>query len=166
MSGLGSPAIERHVGGGRFVGSPDRAEQLLRPANESLPVAWKAQSASTTRLRFVATKPGVSSASKLMGQQGDVVVLGRQADTAAFMGKNGNVVLNTPNWTLELNDAFIAETIRQGRTVRLASSLDGNLVQTTGTYAGQPTVFARELEQLTKAGYRQVGDPMVPPGGK
>lgn len=31
--------------------------------------------------------------------------------------------------------------------------------------AGQPTIYARELEQLVDAGYRRVGDYMIPPGG-
>ena len=60
VTGLGSPAIEHHVGGGRFIASPDSADQLLRLAKESLPVARKAQSASATSLVFVATKPDLT----------------------------------------------------------------------------------------------------------
>lgn len=66
-TGLGSPAIERHPGGNRFLASPDRAYQLLRPATESLPVAWKAQSASTTAQEFVATEGGSGAAGEVKG---------------------------------------------------------------------------------------------------
>jgi hypothetical protein len=101
----------------------------------------------------------------LMGSEGDVVVLGRQVDTAVAKDWAGHVVLDTPKWNLAVNDAFISETIAQGRSVYLATPLEGNLVQTAGQYAGQPTIYARELEQLVNAGYRRVGDYMVPSGG-
>lgn len=45
----------------------------------------------------------------------------------------------------------------------ITSPPEGNLVQTSGRFAGEPTIFARELQQLTDAGYRRVGDYMVPP---
>jgi hypothetical protein len=72
-------------------------------------------------------------------------------------------VLNTPKWSLELNDEFIRGAIEQRRRVYLASSTKGNLVQTSGPYAGQPTIFARELNMLREAGYRRAGDYMLPP---
>ena len=56
------------------------------------------------------------------------------------------------------------ELITQQRTVYLASPLEGNLIQAAGQYAGQPTIFARELEMLDAAGYVRVGDYLVPPG--
>lgn len=65
---------------------------------------------------------------------------------------------------MELNDAFIEGTIAQGRQVYLASNPATNLIQTGGAYAGTPSVFARELWMLAKAGYRAVGDYLLPPG--
>ena len=48
---------------------------------------------------------------------------------------------------------------------RLASPLEeGNLIQDVGAHAGEPTVYARELQQLEEAGYVVEGDYMVPPG--
>ena len=69
-----------------------------------------------------------------------------------------SVVLNTPNWSLELNDAFIRGAIDQGRRIYLASPTKGNLIR----FAGQPTVYARELQMLRDAGYTRSGDYMVP----
>lgn len=101
-------------------------------------------------------------AGALLGKSGDVVVLGRQADTAVAKGWDGHVVLDTPNWSLDLNDAFMRGAIDQGRSIYLASPTKGNLVQTAGQFAGQPTVYARELQMLRDAGYSRVGDYMVP----
>ena len=101
-------------------------------------------------------------AAGLLGNTDDVVVLGRQADTAVAKGWDGHVVLDTPNWSLGLNDAFIQGAIDQGRTIYLASPTTGNLVQTAGQFAGQPTIYARELNMLREAGYVRVGDYMVP----
>jgi RHS repeat-associated protein len=99
----------------------------------------------------------------LLGNSDDVVVLGRQPDTAVAEGWDGHVVLNTPKWSLELNDEFIQGAIEQRRLIYLASPTKGNLVQTSGQYAGQPTIFARELNMLRQAGYTRVGDYLVPP---
>jgi hypothetical protein len=52
--------------------------------------------------------------------------------------------------------------IEQGRKVYLASPIKGNLVHTSGNLAGQPTVYARELNMLREAGYRRAGDYMAP----
>lgn len=84
---------------------------------------------ATTTVNGVRIKP-------LMGADGDAVVLGRQVDTAVAKGWAGHVVLDTPNWNLAVNDAFVRETIAQGRSVYLATPLEGNLVQTAGRYAG------------------------------
>lgn len=109
------------------------------------------------------TAGGLAGEAKaLLGNPGDVVVLGRQADTAAAQGWAGHVVLDTPNWSPELNDAFIREAIGEQRSFYLASPLKGNLIQTAGRFAGQPTVYARELQMLREAGYTRSGDYMVP----
>jgi RHS repeat-associated protein len=99
----------------------------------------------------------------LLGSPDDVVVLGRLDDTAVAKGWEGHVVLDTPDWSMDLNDAFIREGISQERTFYLASPTKGNLIQTSGRYAGQPTVFARELQMLREAGYTRVGSYMRPP---
>lgn len=77
-------------------------------------------------------------------------------------GWEGHVVLDAPKWSLKLNDEFIAGAIEQRRRIYLASPTKGNLMQTSGQYAGQPTIYARELNMLRQAGYKRVGDYMVP----
>ena len=54
--------------------------------------------------------------------------------------------------------------IKAKQSFYIASPRAGNLIQQVGRYKGQPTVFARDLEQLEAAGYRRVGDYMVHPG--
>lgn len=105
--------------------------------------------------------------SELLGKPGDVVVLGRLPDTAVAKGWDGHVVLSVPKgtkWSPELNDEFIEGAIQEGRRVYLASPTKGNLVQTSGRFAGQETIYARELRQLKAAGYRRNGDYLEPPG--
>ncbi len=92
-----------------------------------------------------------------------VKVIGRLEDTAVAKDWAGHEVLDIPDWTLAKNDAWIQSGIAARQNFYLASPRAGNMVQTTGRYAGQPTVFARELEQLEAAGYKQIGDYMVHP---
>jgi len=92
-----------------------------------------------------------------------VRVLGRREDTLVAKGWAGHEVLDVPNWTLAKNDAWVASGISANQNFYLASPIAGNLVQSSGKYMGQPTVFARELGQLGEAGYKQVGDYMVHP---
>jgi hypothetical protein len=129
-----------------------------------LPFVERPGMSATPRARSVATKAAGlgDEAAGLLGNADDVVVLGRQADTAIAKGWDRHVVLDTPNWSLELNDAFIRGAIDQGRRIYLASPTTGNLVQTAGQFAGQPTIYARELNMLRQAGYVRVGDYMVP----
>ncbi len=101
--------------------------------------------------------------SRLMGEPGDIVVIGRIPDTKVAAEWPGHVVLNDPGWDMVMNDAFIARTIEEGRTAYLASPIEGNLIQTSGELAGEPTVLARELQQLADAGYTRAGDYLVPP---
>lgn len=155
--------VDAHAFG---VADASRAQLSGALEESASPVADARGTSTTPAVPFLATNTvnGVSIKG-LMGSAGDVVVLGRQVDTAVAKDWAGYVVLDTPKWNLAVNDAFISETIAQGRSVYLATPLEGNLVQTAGQYAGQPTIYARELEQLLNAGYRRVGDYMVPPGG-
>ncbi len=97
------------------------------------------------------------------GAAEEVRVIGRQADTAVAQNWPGHRVLNDPNWTLARNDAWIAEGIANRQAFYMASPRAGNMVQASGRFAGQPTVYARELAQLEAAGYQRVGDYMVHP---
>jgi RHS repeat-associated protein len=97
------------------------------------------------------------------GNSAPVKVIGRIWDTAVAKGWAGHEVLDIPNWTLKKNAEWISEGIKAGQNFYMASSYAGNMVQTSGAFKGQPTVFAMELEQLAKAGYRRIGDYLVHP---
>ncbi|MGW9429414.1 RHS repeat-associated core domain-containing protein, partial [Streptomyces decoyicus] len=91
----------------------------------------------------------------------EIPVIGRLPDTGVAIDWPGHHVLDVEDWTPKLNDQWVESIIRDKRPVYIASPQTPNsLVHPRN---GQ-TVFARELEQLKKAGYRQVGDYMIPPG--
>ena len=90
-------------------------------------------------------------------------VIGRLWDTEKFRGLDDFDVLNTPDWSIDVNDAWVRAGIDQEQTFLLASPIEGNLIQTTGKLAGQETVYARELRMLLEAGYEQIGSFMVHP---
>ncbi len=86
--------------------------------------------------------------------------IGRLRDTGAVDGLDGYTFLSVDGWTIQKNDAWIQSIIDQRGTVYVGSP-------TAGTYWSsgrkEPTVFAREIQQLTSSGYRWVGDYLVPP---
>jgi len=88
-------------------------------------------------------------------------VIGRRPDTAVAESWLEHNVLNTPNWTLKKNDAWIANIISQNAKVYVGSpETKANLWDAANN---RPTVFARELQQLQQAGYTRSGDYMLPP---
>ena len=94
-----------------------------------------------------------------------VAVVGRQADTAVAQDWAGHEVLNLPadQWSIQANDQWVRSVIDRNMNVYAASNPTWeNLWDAT---AGRPTVFARELQQLTDAGYQWQGYSLVPPGG-
>ncbi|MEM9202821.1 MAG: RHS repeat-associated core domain-containing protein, partial [Actinomycetota bacterium] len=103
-------------------------------------------------------------ADELLGPSDNVVVLGRQWDTEVALDWPGHTVLDADDWSMPLNEAFIERLIEQERTVYLASPVDPyHLVQTSGDFAGQPSIFAHELAMLIESGYERVGNYLVPP---
>ena len=90
----------------------------------------------------------------------DIVVLGRQVDTAVAKDWPGHKVLDVPDWSLKTNDDFIRGIIDNRGQVYLGSPQNRSTLWDAKN--NRPTVFVRELEQL-RAAYRQVGDYMVPP---
>jgi RHS repeat-associated protein len=91
----------------------------------------------------------------------DIAVIGRQADTAVANDWAGHDVLDVPDWTLAKNDAWVQSVIDRNGSVYIASpQTEANLYDAV---AGRPTVFSREIEQFLEAGYRQVGDYLIPP---
>ena len=97
----------------------------------------------------------------LSGSVDEVVVIGRQVDTAVAKNWTGHNVLDIQNWTIPRNDAFMQSVIQNKQKVYLGTP------QTRATLwdakNARPTVFSRELDQLKAAGYTQQGDYMLPP---
>jgi hypothetical protein len=89
-----------------------------------------------------------------------IYVLGRQVDTAVAKDWAGHTILDIKNWTLAKNDAFIDKIIGEKATAYLGSPLTSATLW--DAFNNRMTVFARELQQLKAAGYKQVGDYLVP----
>jgi hypothetical protein len=83
-----------------------------------------------------------------------VYVIGRQVDTAEFIGKSGYNVLNDPNWSLDVNEAWVQSAIDSGSPVELAT--DPGIAAFFTTPGSSPyfgTVYGQEIDQLMEAGY-------------
>lgn len=87
-------------------------------------------------------------------------IIGRQMDTAVAGEWADHAILNNPNWTLRVNDAWIQAGIDRRARFYLGSP-QNNATLKHPIYG--ETVFKRELDQLRRAGYRQEGDYMIPP---
>ncbi|MFF3967868.1 RHS repeat-associated core domain-containing protein [Streptomyces griseorubiginosus] len=88
-----------------------------------------------------------------------IPVIGRLPDTSVGGQWPGYAKLVADPWNLAKNDAWIQTIINQRGSVYVASP-------TKGTYWNverqEPSVFAREIQQLLQAGYRWKGDYLVP----
>ncbi|MGW3953092.1 DUF6531 domain-containing protein [Streptomyces sp. NPDC004752] len=89
-------------------------------------------------------------------------VIGRLDDTLIGGSWSHNAKLTTGSWTLAKNDAWIQTIIDQRGTVYVVSPTAGNYWLTSRR---EPTVFAREIQQLLQSGYKWKGDYLVPPKG-
>lgn len=88
------------------------------------------------------------------------MVIGRNEDTAIAQYWQNHQILKDPKWSIEVNDVWVKGGIDRRATFYIGSpQRSANLLDVK---LNRPTVFARELEQLKKAGYKQVGDYMVP----
>ena len=97
------------------------------------------------------------------GASDELYVIGRSWDTKVAKDWNGHVVLDVETWSEGLNRAWVDEAVAARRTFYVASPTQGNLVQASGKFAGDETVFAKELRWLQEAGYIRVGDYLVHP---
>jgi hypothetical protein len=93
---------------------------------------------------------------------GSLKVIGRQPDTKVAKGWKGHEILDIENWSIRRNDQWIREGIENSHIFYLASPI--NKQNLWDAAKNRTTVFGRELNQLTEAGYTRVGDYMVPPG--
>jgi hypothetical protein len=88
-----------------------------------------------------------------------VIALGRLPDTTAAK-EAGETILEFTDWTMEDNFLKLNEAIQNGDVIHLVSPVtDANLAH---PYY-EISVYTRELDLLLEAGYRRVGDYLVPP---
>jgi hypothetical protein len=99
----------------------------------------------------------------LTHNNGCIKVIGRQHDTAVARDWDGHDVLDVPNWSLDINDNWVRSGIENKQAFYLATPTKNNMIQTTGMYAGEETIYARELRMLEDAGYIRIRDYMVHP---
>jgi hypothetical protein len=96
----------------------------------------------------------------------DIKVIGRNNpvdDVGIAKDWPGHDVLDDPNWDIPTNDNWVNEGINNKQNFYTASPEAANMIQTEGDFIGQPTVYAREIQQLRNAGYVKVGDYYVHP---
>jgi len=94
---------------------------------------------------------------------GGVKVIGRLEDTVIAKDWKGYDVLDSPNWNMDVNDAWVNEGIENNQTFYTASPMtENNLISSNPMYPGE-TVYAREIRMLKEAGYVQEGDYFIPP---
>jgi len=90
-----------------------------------------------------------------------VTTLGRTWDIEAAKELGGFRVLDDPNWTIERNFEWLKEAIENGDVFYLASPVtEANL---WNPKRGDVTVYLRELDMILQAGYRRIGDYLIPP---
>ncbi|MCM2392740.1 RHS repeat-associated core domain-containing protein [Streptomyces albipurpureus] len=91
-----------------------------------------------------------------------IPVIGRLPDTGVGGSWPGyrRLVVQNDEWSIAKNDAWIQTIINQSGTVYVGSP-------TRGTYWNirrqEPTVFAREIQQLLQSGYSWRGNYLIPP---
>jgi len=91
------------------------------------------------------------------------LVIGRLEDTAAGADM-GMTRLNEPDWTINVNDAWIQGGVDAQQPFYLGSPIKiGNLRSGNPIYP--TTVYFRKLQQLRAAGHYREGDLMLPPEG-
>jgi hypothetical protein len=93
----------------------------------------------------------------------DILVIGRQADTAIAKDWAGHTIIDMPNWTPAANAAIIENAIANRQVVYLASPMTAeNLFNAVKNRAPG---YGTEIQQFLAAGYTKVGDYLHPPGG-
>jgi hypothetical protein len=96
----------------------------------------------------------------------EILVIGRRPDTGVVRQDTwpDHRILYISDWSKAANDAWIQGGINRGAIFYVGSP---QTLENLWDYMNnRPTVFARELEQLKRAGYIQVNDYIVPPSYK
>jgi RHS repeat-associated protein len=89
-----------------------------------------------------------------------IPAIGRLPDTVALASEEGLEIINSVGWSEEVNAAWIQNAIQEGKPFFLASPItEDNLLSAGGGF----TMFGQEVSQILNAGYRWVGDYLIPP---
>src|SRR5207237_10808362 len=105
-----------------------------------------------------------SEAAAFAAEEESTAVIGRMGDTAAAKESAGHEVLDLPaqEWTLAKNDQWVQSIIQRKMDVYVGSPTTWSNLWDAA--ASRPTVFGRELQQFTEAGYRWDGWTLRAPG--
>jgi hypothetical protein len=91
-----------------------------------------------------------------------VAVIGRLPDTAVAQDWPGYEVLDSPNWSQNVNDEWVSSVAKRGMDVYTASPTTPENLFDVAT--NKPTIFAGELSQFLALGYTWDGDYLRAPG--
>jgi RHS repeat-associated protein len=96
-----------------------------------------------------------------------IKVIGRRSDTGVAKAWPGHDVLDLPDaeWTMKKNMDWIDEGIAKKEPFYTASPEANNMIQISGPYKGQPTIYALEIQRVKDAGYVKRGDYYLHPDG-
>ena len=99
---------------------------------------------------------------------GSTYVLGHGPDRMVYEGLDGYKVLNVPNWTPALNDAWVDSGIHENASFLLTSPVGPETLVGQAEFDCE-TIYLREIAQLFDAGYTPFVDAagnvwMLPPG--
>ena len=75
----------------------------------------------------------------------------------------GHEILDIPDeeWLPEVNDVWVSGVSAKKQPIYVASPTSPENL--ANAYSNTPTVFAMEYQQFLNAGYKHIGDYMVPP---
>jgi hypothetical protein len=96
-----------------------------------------------------------------------IVVIGRKTekvpDTLVAKDWRDHEVLDIPDteWSPDVNDIWVSGVIARKQPIYIASPLTRENLW--NAYREQPTVFAIEYQRFLNAGYKHIGDYLVPP---
>ena len=152
---------------GANAADPVFARELAPPRSEAPVLAEPRRSRPSLQVDAPQQPLALLPAASDMGPR-RTMVIGRRGDVANYHG--GGTILDLPkvDWNLLRNDAWIQSGTDANVTFRLATpkldfqNLTRRVQQLDGTFLHESSVFLRELKMLRNAGYRRVGDLMIP----
>jgi hypothetical protein len=164
--GKASKSLKTKLTPGSRKSAPKTPAPVRRPSSGSVPPTSSAANPPTKPKgpnSTLASKEAIASRRVYRESfySKEPLVIGRLDDTAAG-AKLGMRRLNDPDWTINVNDAWIQGGIDAQKPFYLGSNISISNLR-SGNPIHPKTVFFRELEQLRAAGYQKQGNWMMPP---